>query len=508
MFKVKDESVGLVETETYHYSDKIELESGKKFGPIDIAYETYGELNEEKSNAILVCHALSGDAHAAGWHEGDEKPGWWDDMIGPGKTFDTDKYFVICSNVFGGCKGTTGPPSINPDTGEPYGLDFPMITVSDMTKVQKLLIDKLNIDKLFAVVGGSLGGAQALQWAVSYPEIVKFCIPIATSARSSPQQIAFNEVRRRAIMSDPKWKNGEYYDDEPPRDGLSLARMIGHITYLSDESMREKFGRELKDSDQHYSFDFSPDFEVESYLHYKGDSFVERFDPNSYLYITRALDYFDLTNGGSRSLKEAFQDIQSKFLVIGISSDWLYPPYQSKDIVRALEANDIDVTYSEIKSNYGHDAFLVEPGQLSHIITDFLSQISVQDIQIDVPVITKNAPIEKASELMIETEYTHLPVSSENGKLRGIITAWDIARAVAEGYDSLDEIMTENVITAEPTDSIGSITRKMKTHNISALPVTDEDGNILGIVTSDTISQLVGGQKPASGSPGSGSKIG
>lgn len=490
--------MGLVETKNYHYPDEIELESGRKFGPIDIAYETYGDLNEERSNAILICHALSGDAHAAGWHEGDEKPGWWDNMIGPGKTFDTEKYFVICSNVLGGCKGTTGPPSTNPETGKPYGLDFPVVTISDMVKVQKILIDHLGINRLLAVVGGSMGGAQALQWTVSYPRSVRFCIPIATSARSSPQQIAFNEVRRRAVMSDPKWKDGDYYGGEPPKDGLSLARMIGHITFLSDESMRQKFGRKLRGKER-YSFDLSPDFEVESYLHYKGGSFVERFDANSYLYITRAIDYFDLTEGGERSLSEALQGVKAKFLVIAISSDWLYPPYQSKEIVRALKANNIDVTYSEIKSSYGHDAFLVEPGQLNHIITDFLSQVTVRDIQTDVPVISRDAPIETASEMMIKSEFTHLPVASEEGKLVGIITAWDIARAVAKGLNSLDEIMTEEVITAAPNESINSVTRKMKDYNISALPVTDEGGKILGIITSDIISQLVGRERPVPG---------
>lgn len=499
---MKGESVGLVETEKYTYSDKIKLDSGKKFGPIDIAYETYGELNEKKSNAILVCHALSGDAHAAGLHEGDEKVGWWDNMIGPGKTFDTEKYFVICSNILGGCKGTTGPPSINPETGEPYGLDFPVVTVGDMVKVQKKLIDHLGIKQLLAVTGGSLGGMQALQWPVSYPDSVRFSIPIATAAKSSPQQIAFNEVRRRAVMSDPKWNEGEYYDGEPPKDGLSLARMIGHITFLSDESMRQKFGRRLSDKES-YSFDFSTDFEVESYLHYKGGTFVERFDANSYLYITRAIDYFDLTNGGERPLSEAFENVKSKFLVVSISSDWLYPPYQSRDIVRALEANGLDVLYSEIKSSYGHDAFLLEPGQLRHIITDFLSQVSVKDIQTDAPVIREDTPIETASEIMIESGFTHLPVSSKDGKLVGIITAWDIARAVAEGLESLEEVMTKDVVTAAPSESIDSVTRKIKEHNISALPVTDESGKILGIITSDIISQLVSGGRPVPGAAGS-----
>ncbi len=500
---MQGESVGLVETKKYTYPEKIELESGKKFGPVDIAYETYGELNEDKSNAILICHALSGDAHAAGWHKGDEKSGWWDNMIGPGKTFDTDRYFVICSNVLGGCKGTTGPPSINPETGKPYGLDFPIVTIPDIVKVQKKLVEHLGIKKLLAVTGGSMGGMQALQWPISYPDSVRFSIPIATTARSSPQQIAFNEVRRRAVMSDPKWNNGDYYNNESPKDGLSLARMIGHITFLSEEAMRRKFGRKLQNK-KRYSFDFSTDFEVESYLHYKGDKFVERFDANSYLYITRAIDYFDLTNGGQMSLKDSFENVKSKFLVISISSDWLYPPYQSKEIVRALEANSVEVTYSEIKSSYGHDAFLLEPGQLNHIILDFLSQITVKDIQIDVPIIMKDTSIKVASDIMKKSEYTHLPVSTKNGKLVGIITAWDIVKAVAEDLDSLEDIMTKKVVTAHPTESIPSVTQKMKRYNISALPVTDESNKILGIVTSDTISQLVGRERNFTSSLNSG----
>ncbi|KXB05340.1 homoserine O-acetyltransferase [candidate division MSBL1 archaeon SCGC-AAA382A13] len=494
---MRNESIGLVKTREYTYDDKIRLKSGKKFGPIKISYETYGRLNEEKNNAILVCHALSGDAHAAGWHEGDEKLGWWNNMIGPGKALDTDKYFVICSNFLGSCNGTTGPATINPETEKSYGLDFPIITVSDMVKVQKKLIDHLGIDQLFVVIGGSLGGMQALNWAISYPKSVKFCVPIATSAQSTPQQIAFNEVRRKAIMADPNWRKGDYYGKTPPREGLSLARMIGHITYLSDESMRQKFGRDLQEKNG-YSFDFSTDFEVESYLHYKGNKFVDRFDANSYLYITRAIDYFDLTSGGERTLREAFEGVKAKFLVIAISSDWLYPPYQSKDIVRALRANEVDVTYSEIKSNYGHDSFLVETGQLKYIITNFLSQILVKDITTDPPIVKKNTAIEKVSEVMIESEYTHIPVSTKNGKLAGIITAWDIAKSLAKGSDSMDKIMTKKVITASPSEPINSVIKKMKTHNISALPVIDKKNKIKGIVTSDTISQLAGRERAIS----------
>ncbi|MGZ7048315.1 MAG: homoserine O-acetyltransferase MetX, partial [Methanobacterium sp.] len=361
---MKKESVGLVETQYYNLSDDLILEGGSKLKNATIAYETYGKLNKEKSNAILVCHALSGDAHVAGWHEGDRKPGWWDTVIGPGKCLDTGKYFIICSNIIGGCKGSTGPSSINPETEKPYGLDFPIITISDIVNAQKKLIDYLQIKQLFAVIGGSMGGMQVLQWCVSYPNMVKLAIPIATAANSAPQQIAFNEVGRQAIISDPKWNKGYYSLEEIPNDGLSLARMIGHITYLSYESMYQKFGRRLQDKEK-YSFDFSMDFEVESYLHYQGESFVQRFDANSYLYITKAMDYFDLTKNGS--LSEGFKDVTAKFLVISVNSDWLYPPAQSKEIVMALTANNIDVSYHELKSSYGHDAFLLEEGQLNYI---------------------------------------------------------------------------------------------------------------------------------------------
>ena len=284
-----------VETQIPRLSDELALESGEKLGPLTLAYETYGSLNADRTNAILVFHALSGDAHAAGYHEGDDSPGWWDGMIGPGKAFDTDKYFVICSNVIGGCKGSTGPSSENPQTGRPYGLDFPIITIKDMVNAQKKLIDSLGIDKLLSVAGGSMGGMQALQWAVSYPSRLLSAIPIATTARHSPQQIAFNEVGRQAIMADPNWNNGDYYGGTPPTRGLSVARMVGHITYMSDASMGEKFGRRFKDRLENEKFE--PDFEVEGYLQYRGDNFVKRFDANSYLYITKALDYFDLHNG-------------------------------------------------------------------------------------------------------------------------------------------------------------------------------------------------------------------
>lgn len=486
---MKKESVGLVDTKYYKISDDLILEGGEKLKEATIAYETYGKLNKEKNNAILVCHALSGDAHVAGWHEGDRKPGWWDIIIGPGKCLDTEKYFIICSNVIGGCKGSTGPSSINPETNQPYGLDFPIITISDMVDAQKKLIDHLGINQLFAVVGGSMGGMQALQWGVSYPNMVKLAIPIATAAHSAPQQIAFNEVGRQAIVSDPKWKEGSYYSDEIPKDGLSLARMIGHITYISYESMYQKFGRRLQDKEK-YGFDFSLDFQVESYLHYQGESFVERFDANSYLYITKAMDYFDLTK--NESLAEGLKDVKAKFLIISVDSDWLYPPAQSKEIVMALTANDIDVSYQEMKSPYGHDAFLLEAGQLNYIINGFLSEILVRDVMTPfVARICEGSSIDEAAKLMLEQKVTHLPVVAENDKLIGIVTAWDISKAVALKCSKLDEIMTKDVIVTMPDSQIELAAEKMKEYNISSLPVVDDGGRVIGIITTDHISTLI-----------------
>jgi homoserine O-acetyltransferase len=371
----RDKQIGNVETQYYtfaHSPSELELESGEKFGPITLAYETYGKLNSEKSNAILIHHALTGDAHAAGFHPGDKDPGWWDNMIGPGKAFDTEHYFIICSNVLGGCKGSTGPASINPVTGRPYGLQFPVITIKDMVNAQRHLIDSLGIDKLLAVVGGSMGGMQALQWVVSYPDRVRSVIPVATTANHSPQQIAFNEVGRQAIMADPNWNEGDYYGKDLPAKGLSVARMVGHITYMSDVSMSEKFGRKFKNTKQ--PFKFSPEFEVEGYLQYRGDNFIKRFDPNSYLYITKAIDYFDLANG--TGLREVFKGITAPFLIIAFKSDWLYPAYQSQEIARACKLAGIDAIYCELNSNYGHDAFLVEVDEQAHLIKYFLKRVA------------------------------------------------------------------------------------------------------------------------------------
>jgi homoserine O-acetyltransferase len=360
----------IVESKTVRF-DSLALDCGATLAPVDVAYETYGRLNHARSNAILIAHALTGDAHAAGISKVDGKPGWWDSMIGKGKAFDTDKYFMICANVLGGCRGTTGPSSLNPATGAPYATTFPGITIPDMVRLQKLLIDHLGIERLLSVTGGSMGGMQALEWAASYPDTVVSAIPIATTARHSAQQIAFNEVGRQAIMVDPDWNGGNYYDSKPPARGLAVARMVGHITYMSDESMREKFGRRLRDK-ENYGFDFSVDFEVESYLRYRGNQFVGRFDANSYLYITKALDYFDLSDA-SGSLATSFGKGNTRFLVISFTSDWLYPSYQSVEIVQALRGMNRDVAYCELASNYGHDAFLVDVGEQTEVVRGFLA---------------------------------------------------------------------------------------------------------------------------------------
>lgn len=371
--------VGIVQTKYYtfaHPPDKMTLSLGEKLGPITVAYETYGTLNPDKSNAILILHALSGDAHAAGYHVGDKKPGWWDQMIGPGRAFDTNKYFVICSNVLGGCKGTTGPSSVNPETQEPYGLSFPLITIKDMVKVQKKLIDYLGIKKLLSVAGGSMGGMQVLQWMAKYPNHILSAIPIATAVRHSAQQIAFNEVGRQAIMADPYWKSGDYYGGYIPAKGLAVARMLGHITYMSEKSMEEKFGRQRKNTNT--SFRFTADFEVENYLHYRGDSFVNRFDANSYLYITKAMDFFDLTASG-KPLHEIFAKLSAKVLVIAFKSDWLYPIHQTQEIVKACKKAGLDTTFCEINSDYGHDAFLLEIEEESHLISHFLKKVAKEN---------------------------------------------------------------------------------------------------------------------------------
>jgi homoserine O-acetyltransferase len=358
------------ETKLAHF-DSLRLDSGVELAPVQVAYETWGELNAARSNAILIEHAFSGDAHAAGISAEAGQTGWWDNMIGPGKAFDTDKYFVICSNVLGGCRGSSGPSSMNPATDAPYAMTFPIISIGDMVRLQKMLIDSLGIRRLLAISGGSMGGMQVLEWAVAYPEAVACAIPIASTARHSAQQIAFNEVGRQAIMGDPEWSEGNYYGKTRPARGLAVARMVGHITYMSDDSMREKFGRRLRGKDE-FAFDFSAEFEVESYLRYRGSQFVDRFDANSYLYITKAMDYYDLAQGRP-SLGAALQPARARFLVISFTSDWLYPSYQSLEIVRALRSLNRDVAYCELPSNYGHDAFLVDVAEQTDVVRGYLA---------------------------------------------------------------------------------------------------------------------------------------
>jgi homoserine O-acetyltransferase len=366
--------VGVVRTRTVRVVDAehpLLLKSGKPFGPIDVAYETYGTLNEQRDNAVLICHALSGNAHAAGLNSADDrKPGWWDIMIGPGKPIDTNQYFVVCSNVLGGCSGTTGPSEVNPATGRPYGLEFPIITIEDFVSVQKLLLEKLGVEHLLAVVGGSMGGMQVLQWAAAYPEFVDAALCIASTTRLNAQSIAFDAVGRNAILGDPFFDGGQYHGHALPSRGLSIARMIGHITYLSEQSMREKFGRQLRTATD-YSYDFNSEFAVETYLDYQGQTFIERFDANSYLYITKAMDYFDLTREAG-SLSGAFAQSKCRFLIVSFSSDWLFTPGQSEEIVQALGTDGKDVTYCNIQSSYGHDAFLLEAEKLGALIEGML----------------------------------------------------------------------------------------------------------------------------------------
>lgn len=367
-------NVGIVQRRYATWLDPLPLDSGAELAPVTIAYETYGELNEARDNAILVLHALSGDAHVAGRHHvTDSKPGWWDEMVGPGRAFDTDRYFVICSNVIGGCKGSTGPASINPATGKPYGADFPVITIADMVRAQVRLIDRLEIDQLLAVVGGSMGGFQAIEWATAYPERIRGALLLATAARSSAQTVAWNAIGRRAIMADPNWRGGHYYDHEPPVDGLATARMIGHITYLSEPSLERKFGRAFQRGGPGYTM--AQEFAIESYLEYQGASFNARFDANSYLYITKAMDYWDLP-AQYGSLEAAFSRTQARFLLLSYTSDWLYPTAESCAIADALRRVGRPVEHIEIDSNAGHDAFLTDTAQQSPIIIDFLDRLA------------------------------------------------------------------------------------------------------------------------------------
>ena len=351
-------SIGLVKPKRANFEQSVALESGVKLRDIELIYETYGDLNKKRNNAILICHALSGNHHAAGYHsKSDKKPGWWDALIGPEKAIDTNKFFVVCPNNLGGCHGSTGPTSINPENGEIYGPDFPVITVNDWVNCQSILADILGIETWHSVIGGSLGGMQALQWSISYPEKIKSACVIAAASKLSAQNIAFNEVARQAIISDPDFLKGQYLKNKKsPKRGLRLARMVGHITYLSDEAMRERFGRELKEGKINFGYD--AEFQVESYLRHQGDTFSKNFDPNTYLIMTKLLDYFDPASKHNGDLTKAFEEIKAKILAVSFSSDWRFPPSRSSEIVNALISANKNISYLEIESSKGHDSFL------------------------------------------------------------------------------------------------------------------------------------------------------
>jgi homoserine O-acetyltransferase len=350
----------------------LQLDCGVDLAPFQIAYQTYGQLNADRSNAILICHALTGDQHVANVHPVTGKPGWWQTLVGPGKPIDIDRYFIVCSNVVGGCMGSTGPSSTNPATGKLWGLDFPVITIPDMVRAQALLLDYLGIDKLFAVVGGSMGGMQALQWTTAYPERVFSALAVACSTRHSAQNIAFHELGRQAVMADPDWRGGRYFEEGThPRRGLGVARMAAHITYLSDAALHRKFGRRLQDRETP-TFSFDADFEVESYLRHQGSSFVERFDANSYLYLTRAMDYFDIAADHQGVLAEAWRSTRTRFCVISFTSDWLFPTSESRAVVHALNASNARVSFAEIVTDRGHDAFLLDVPEFVDISRGFL----------------------------------------------------------------------------------------------------------------------------------------
>ncbi len=362
---------GLVEWKDWTSREPFVFESGQSIPEMTIRYETYGRLNKDKTNAICICHALSGDHHCAGVHSiGDRKPGWWNNMIGPGKAIDTSRFFVIGSNCLGGCVGTTGPSSVNPRTGRRYNLDFPKLTVRDIVRAQKQLMDHLEIPELYAVAGGSMGGMQVLQWGLDYPEMVKRMLPLATAARHSAQAIAFNEVGRCAIMQDPAWKGGAYEPGHGPDVGLAVARMMAHITYLSDESLEQKFGRQKRRNGESKEL-FGVEFEIESYLRHQGKSFTDRFDANTYLYFTKAIDRFDLY-GESGRLEDAFEKVQAKTLAVGFASDWLYLPKQNRKIVHALLRCGKHATYAELGMSLGHDSFLLHAPELYDLVRAFL----------------------------------------------------------------------------------------------------------------------------------------
>ncbi|PKO63580.1 MAG: homoserine O-acetyltransferase [Betaproteobacteria bacterium HGW-Betaproteobacteria-16] len=371
-------SVGIVTAQTAHFSEPLKLKSGEVLPAYDLTYETYGTLNADRSNAVMICHALSGNHHVAGkYAETDKYPGWWDNLIGPGRPLDTNRFFVIGLNNLGGCHGSSGPSSINPATGKPWGADFPVVTVEDWVESQARLVNHLGIDQLAAVIGGSLGGMQALQWTMSYPDRVRHALVIASAPNLTAQNMAFNEVARQAIMTDPEFYDGHYYEHNTvPRRGLRIARMLGHITYLSDDAMGAKFGRKLRDGEIKYGF--GVEFEMESYLRYQGDKFAEAFDANTYLRMTRALDYFDpaLEHGGN--LSAALAGVKAKFLVVSFTSDWRFSPTRSREIMKALLDNECAVSYAEVTAAHGHDAFLMPDPHYHDILRNYLQNIRTE----------------------------------------------------------------------------------------------------------------------------------
>ena len=371
------DSVGLVEPQKLAFDTPLALDCGRSLPGYELIYETYGKLNADASNAILICHALSGDHHAAGYHSMDDrKPGWWESCIGPGKPIDTNHFFVVSPNNLGGCKGSTGPMSINPEKNKPYGPDFPIVTVKDWVRSQARLADALGIEQWAAVIGGSLGGMQAMQWAIDFPQRLRYCVVIAAAPKLSAQNIGFNEVARQAIMSDPEFHQGHYYEHNViPRRGLMLARMLGHITYLSDESMRSKFGRDLREGKLNFGFDV--DFQVESYLRYQGQSFVEKFDANTYLLMTKALDYFDPDADYDNDLARALKQAEAQFLVVSFTSDWRFAPKRSREIVKALLDSQKDVSYAEIEAHHGHDAFLIPIPDYLEVFNTYMTRLKV-----------------------------------------------------------------------------------------------------------------------------------
>ncbi|WP_353573132.1 homoserine O-acetyltransferase [Candidatus Albibeggiatoa sp. nov. BB20] len=374
---IPPDSVGIITPKTHHFAEPLELKCQRTLPHYDIIYETYGELNADCTNAILICHALSGDHHAAGYHsEDDDKPGWWDNHIGPGKPIDTSRFFVVSLNNLGGCKGSTGPVSNNPVTNKPYGPDFPLITVEDWVNSQARLADVLGIKQWAAVIGGSLGGMQALQWAIDYPDRLRYCVVIAAAPKLSAQNIAFNEIARTAIITDPDFHEGHYYEHNTvPKQGLILARMLGHVTYLSDDSMKSKFGRELRKGELKFGFDV--EFQVESYLRYQGEAFVNHFDANTYLLMTKALDYFDPSSRHDGKLIDALSLVKAKFLVMSFTSDWRFSPERSEEIVKALIDNRKSVNYVKVKANHGHDAFLMPIPHYNKVFNAYIQRIEI-----------------------------------------------------------------------------------------------------------------------------------